>query len=79
MNENRTVKVSFRMSEAEVTKMEALMAMEGFRSRSLYLRKVAAGPRVFRRNLRHHDANIVIVMAHIAPENSRPCSHFPDV
>ena len=58
MNENRTVKISFRMSEAEVTKMEALMAMEGFRSRSLYLRKVAAGPRVFRRNLRHHDANI---------------------
>ena len=46
------------MTEGEVAKMEALMALEGFRSRSKYLRKVAAGPRVVRRNLRRTDANL---------------------
>ena len=46
------------MTEGEVAKMEALMALEGFRSRSKYLRKGAAGPRVVRRNLRRTDANL---------------------
>lgn len=58
MRENKTVKITFRMTEGEVAKMEALMALEGFRSRSKYLRKVAAGPRVVRRNLRRTDANL---------------------
>lgn len=58
MRENKTVKITFRMTEGEVAKMEALMVLEGFRSRSKYLRKVAAGPRVFRRNLRRTDANL---------------------
>ena len=58
MRENKTVKITFRMTEGEVAKMEAFMALEGFRSRSKYLRKVAAGPRVVRRNLRRTDANL---------------------
>jgi len=58
VKENKTVKITFRMTEGEVAKMEALMTLEGFRSRSKYLRKVAAGPRVFRRNLRRTDANL---------------------
>ena len=58
MRENKTVKITFRMTEGEMAKMEALMALEGFRSRSKYLRKVAAGPRVVRRNLRRTDANL---------------------
>ena len=58
MKENKTVKVSFRMTEEDVAKMDALMALQGFRSRSKYLRKVAIGPRVFRRNLRRTDANL---------------------
>lgn len=46
------------MTEEDVAKMDALMALQGFRSRSKYLRKVAIGPRVFRRNLRRTDANL---------------------
>jgi hypothetical protein len=32
--------------------------MEGYRSRSTYIRKKILGARVFRRNLRRHEANI---------------------
>ena len=46
------------MTEEDAAKMDALMALEGFRSRSKYIRKKVIGARVFRRNLRHHDANI---------------------
>ena len=46
------------MTEEDVAQLDALMALQGFRSRSKYLRKVAIGPRVSRRNLRRTDANL---------------------
>ena len=55
---NKTVKISFRMTEEDVAKLDALMSMEGFKSRSNYIRKKILGARVFRRNLRRHEANI---------------------
>ena len=55
---NKTVKISFRMTEEDVAKLDALMSMEGYRSRSTYIRKKILGARVFRRNLRRHEANI---------------------
>ena len=58
MKENKTVRISFRMTEEDVAQLDALMALQGFRSRSKYLRKVAIGPRVSRRNLRRTDANL---------------------
>ena len=58
MKENKTVRISFRMTEEDVAQLDALMALQGFRSRSKYLRNVAIGPRVSRRNLRRTDANL---------------------
>lgn len=55
---NKTVKISFRMTEEDVAKLDALMSMEGYKSRSNYIRKKILGARVFRRNLRRHEANI---------------------
>ena len=55
---NKTVKITFRMTEEDAAKMDALMALEGFRSRSKYIRKKVIGARVFRRNLRRNEANI---------------------
>ncbi len=46
------------MTEEDVAKLDALMSMEGYRSRSTYIRKKILGARVFRRNLRRHEANI---------------------
>ena len=46
------------MTEEDVAQLDALMALQGFRSRSKYLRNVAIGPRVSRRNLRRTDANL---------------------
>lgn len=46
------------MTEEDVAKLDALMSMEGYRSRSTYIRKKIIGARVFRRNLRRHEANI---------------------
>ena len=46
------------MTEEDVAKLDALMSMEGFKSRSNYIRKKILGARVFRRNLRRHEANI---------------------
>ena len=46
------------MTEEDVAKLDALMSMEGYKSRSNYIRKKILGARVFRRNLRRHEANI---------------------
>lgn len=58
MAENKTIKISFRITEEEAAKLDTLMAMQGFRSRSKYIREMILGVRLFRRNLRRHDANI---------------------
>lgn len=58
MAENKTIKISFRITEEEAAKLDTLMAMQGFRSRSKYIRETILGVRLFRRNLRRHDANI---------------------
>ncbi len=58
MKENKTVKISFRMTEEETAKLDAEMALEGFRSRSKYIRKVLLRGRVKRRFLSRNSANI---------------------
>ena len=56
---NKTIIVRFRVTEEELTKLETLMALEGFRNRSSYLRKCVLGGRIYaRRNLKRTDANI---------------------
>ena len=58
MKENKTVKISFRMTEEETAKLDAEMALEGFRSRSKYIRKVLLRGRIKRRFLSRNSANI---------------------
>ena len=58
MKENKTVKISFRMTEEETAKLDAEMALEGFRSRSKYIRKVLLRGRIKRRYLSRNSANI---------------------
>ncbi len=59
MKENKTVKISFRITEEETAKLDAEMALEGFRVRSRYIRAVLLRGRVRRRQLNKTDANIV--------------------
>ena len=58
MKENKTVKISFRITEEEAAKLDAVMALEGFRVRSRYIRTVLLRGRVRRRQLNRTDANI---------------------
>lgn len=58
VKENKTVKISFRMTEEETAKLDAEMALEGFRSRSKYIRKVLLRGRIKRRFLSRNSANI---------------------
>ena len=58
MKENKTVKISFRMTEEETAKLDAEMALEGFRSRSKYIRKVLLRGRIKRQYLSRNSANI---------------------
>lgn len=58
MKENKTVKISFRITEEEAAKLDAEMALEGFRVRSRYIRTVLLRGRVRRRQLNRTDANI---------------------
>lgn len=55
----RSVFVGCWMSEDDVVRLDSLMAMEGYRNRSKYLRKKLLGARVnTRRNFRKTDANL---------------------
>ena len=55
----RSVFIGCWMSEEDVTKLDSLMAMEGFRNRSTYMRKKLLGARIIiRRNFRKTDANL---------------------
>ena len=55
----RSVLIGCWMSEEDVARLDSLMAMEGFRNRSKYLRKKLLGARVnTRRNFRKTDANL---------------------
>ena len=58
MKENKTVKITFRMSEEEAAKLDAVMALEGFRSRSRYIRHVLMRGRLRRRYLSRNAANL---------------------
>jgi len=59
MGEIRTIKVTFRLTESEAAKFQALMEMEGYRSMSRYTRdKVLSGRIRRRRNLSQNEANI---------------------
>ncbi len=55
---NKTVKITFRISEEDAAKLDAQMALEGFRSRSKYIRKVLLRGRVRRRYLSRNSANV---------------------
>lgn len=55
----RSILIGCWMSEEDVVRLDSLMAMEGFRNRSKYLRKKLLGARVnARRNFRKTDANL---------------------
>lgn len=55
----RSILIGCWMSEEDVARLDSLMAMEGFRNRSKYLRKKLLGARVnARRNFRKTDANL---------------------
>lgn len=55
----RSVFIGCWMSEEDVVKLDSLMAMEGFRNRSNYMRKKLLGVRIIiRRNFRKTDANL---------------------
>lgn len=55
----RSVLIGCWMSEEDVARLDSLMAMEGFRNRSKYLRTKLLGARVnTRRNFRKTDANL---------------------
>ena len=55
----RSILIGCWMSEEDVARLDSLMAMEGFRNRSKYLRKKLLGARVnTRRNFRKTDANL---------------------
>ena len=55
----RSVLIGCWMSEEDVARLDSLMAMEGYRNRSKYLRKKLLGARVnARRNFRKTDANL---------------------
>ena len=58
MRQNKTVKISFRISEEEMAKLDAAMSLEGYRSRSRYIREVLMRGRLRRRYLSRNDANV---------------------
>lgn len=58
MKENKTVKISFRMSEDDAAILDAAMTLEGFRSRSRYIRHVIMRGRLRRRYLSRNTANL---------------------
>ena len=59
MKKNKTVKISFRITEEEAAKLDAEMALEGFRVRSRFIRDVLLRGRIRRRYLSRTDSNIV--------------------
>lgn len=56
--DNRTVKLSFRLSENEFVNMKTAMELEGFRSVSRYVRHVLSGESIRRRSLKPTDENL---------------------
>lgn len=55
----KTIKISFRLTEKELLNMEEAMALENYRSRSKYIRKVLSERKVLRRNLKPVDGNML--------------------
>lgn len=55
----KTIKISFRLTEKELLNMEEAMALENYRSRSKYIRKVLSERKVLRRKLKPVDGNML--------------------
>lgn len=58
MKKNKTVRISFRLTEDEAAILDSSMVLEGFRSRSKYIRTVLMRGRLRRRYLSRNTANI---------------------
>lgn len=58
MRKNKTVRITFRITDEEAINLDTLMSLEGFRSRSQFIRKRLFGRKVQRRKLVSSEANI---------------------
>ena len=58
MRKNKTVRITFRITDEEAIDLTTMMSLEGFRSRSKFIRKCLFGRKIQRRKLISSDANI---------------------
>ena len=58
MRKNKTVRITFRITNEEAINLDTLMSLEGFRSRSKFIRKRLFGRKIQRRKLISSEANI---------------------
>lgn len=58
MRKNKAVRITFRITDEEAINLDTLMSLEGFRSRSKFIRKRLFGRKIQRRKLISSEANI---------------------
>ena len=58
VRKNKTVRITFRITDEEAINLDTLMSLEGFRSRSKFIRKRLFGRKIQRRKLISSEANI---------------------
>ena len=58
MRKNKTVRITFRITDEEAIDLATMMSLEGFISRSKFIRKRVFGRKIQRRKLVSSDANI---------------------
>ena len=58
VRKNKTVRITFRITDEEAIDLATMMSLEGFRSRSKFIRKRLFGRKIQRRKLVSSDANI---------------------
>lgn len=57
MKKNKTIRITFRLTEEEAIRFNSDMALQGYKSRSKYIRNNIFRGRVQRRNLKRIDSN----------------------
>ena len=58
VRKNKTVRITFRITDEEAISLDTMMSLEGFRSRSKFIRKRLFGRKIQRRKLISSEANI---------------------
>ena len=58
VRKNKTVRITFRITDEEAIDLTTMMSLEGFRSRSKFIRKRLFGRKIQRRKLISSEANI---------------------